>query len=433
MAERDAPRPPSSRGRDGGRAKTSSSISTAAAKLLQDNRVRDAPRRSWSGRSPLQPRAIPRGRISSASSTSGWGSTRAPSPSTSSSSSSTPMRWSRASTWPSPTSKTGQPAPRRCFELRRWSSRARGTSRAWGYLGLAFQRLGDYERASYAFQAGGHDGMARRLIDMTATGGALSIRPEPPAPAKAEMRRAAGDALAEMDGDAPFRTDESKADGRARFPAPASPAAPASRTGTWQTMEPGREGVPHDGVQAAPILPSLAPAAGVHAFDGAPPASLREAAAPRAPRRPSEAVRDASWCSRAICRWRCTRPASCWCRSRAASPRASRRCGRCRTGPASRAPAPCSSSLPPAGGCSTSRSAGPRRRSSSCRGRVELSLPGRRRGGGSGPSRSTRRRSACARTRSPASEAGVAYENGRLPVGDGDAIPMVQLRGPGIE
>ena len=28
-------------------------------------------------------------------------------------------------------------------------------------------------------------------------------------------------------------------------------------------------------------------------------------------------------------------------------------------------------------------------------------------------------------------EAEVAYENGRLPVGDGDAIAMVQLRGPG--
>ncbi len=28
-------------------------------------------------------------------------------------------------------------------------------------------------------------------------------------------------------------------------------------------------------------------------------------------------------------------------------------------------------------------------------------------------------------------ENGVTYENGRLPVGDGDAVPMVQLRGPG--
>src|SRR5207248_1249426 len=29
-------------------------------------------------------------------------------------------------------------------------------------------------------------------------------------------------------------------------------------------------------------------------------------------------------------------------------------------------------------------------------------------------------------------DVGVSYENGRLPVGDGEAIPMVQLRGPGV-
>ena len=84
-----------------------------------------------------------------------------------------------------------------------------GHSRAWGYLGLAFQRLGDYERASYAFPAGGHDGDGAAPPRDGGTGGALSIRPEPPAPAKAEMRRAAGEALAEMErGDAPFRPAE---------------------------------------------------------------------------------------------------------------------------------------------------------------------------------------------------------------------------------
>ncbi len=95
--------------------------------------------------------------------------------------------------------KTGQPAQAR-FELEKVVEQSPGHSRAWGYLGLAFQRLGDYERASYAFQAGGHDGMARRLIDMAATGGALSINPEPPsptpAPVRAQLRR--GDAIAEV-------------------------------------------------------------------------------------------------------------------------------------------------------------------------------------------------------------------------------------------
>src|SRR6185312_8231261 len=127
--------------------------------------------------------------------------------------------------------KTGQPAQAR-FELEKVVEQSPGHSRAWGYLGLAFQRLGDYERASYAFQAGGHDGMARRLIEMAAGGGAVTIHPEPPAPTKAEMRRAAGEALVEMEREAPFRADEERAaDGDVRIP-----AAPATPTGAWQAV-----------------------------------------------------------------------------------------------------------------------------------------------------------------------------------------------------
>src|SRR5262245_24550187 len=88
--------------------------------------------------------------------------------------------------------KTGQPAQAR-HELERVVEQNPGHSRAWGYLGLAFQRLGDYERASYAFSAGGHDGMARRLVEMALSGGALLIQPDTgSSPAKAEARRAAG-------------------------------------------------------------------------------------------------------------------------------------------------------------------------------------------------------------------------------------------------
>src|SRR4051812_25284297 len=74
--------------------------------------------------------------------------------------------------------KTGQPAQAR-FELEKVVEQSPGHSRAWGYLGLAFQRIGDYERASHAFASGGHDGMARRLVEMAMTGGAVSLRPEP--------------------------------------------------------------------------------------------------------------------------------------------------------------------------------------------------------------------------------------------------------------
>src|SRR5262245_35212742 len=61
--------------------------------------------------------------------------------------------------------KTGQAQAAR-FELERVVEQNPNHSRAWGYLGLAFQRIGDYERASHAFAAGGHDVMARRLLDM---------------------------------------------------------------------------------------------------------------------------------------------------------------------------------------------------------------------------------------------------------------------------
>lgn len=61
--------------------------------------------------------------------------------------------------------KTGQAAAARA-ELERVVEQNPSHSRAWGYLGLAFQRLGDFERASHAFAAGGHDVMARRLMEM---------------------------------------------------------------------------------------------------------------------------------------------------------------------------------------------------------------------------------------------------------------------------
>lgn len=37
------------------------------------------------------------------------------------------------------------------------------TARAWGYLGLAYERLGDYVKAHAAFLRGGHMGMSRRM------------------------------------------------------------------------------------------------------------------------------------------------------------------------------------------------------------------------------------------------------------------------------
>jgi uncharacterized protein (AIM24 family) len=142
--------------------------------------------------------------------------------------------------------KTGQPAQAR-FELEKVVDQNPGHSRAWGYLGLAFQRLGDYERASYAFAAGGHDGMARRLIEMAASGGALSVRPEQPASLQNEARKAAGEALGELErgGDVPFRPPEET---------PAAEGSPATNAGAWTAIEPGRERV----APPPPRVPTLA-------------------------------------------------------------------------------------------------------------------------------------------------------------------------------
>src|SRR5262245_23116026 len=92
--------------------------------------------------------------------------------------------------------KTGQPAQARA-ELEKVVEQNPGHSRAWGYLGLAFQRLGDYERASYSFAAGGHDAMARRVLENPPPA-AASLRPPSP-DAKAEVQKIAGEAFQELD------------------------------------------------------------------------------------------------------------------------------------------------------------------------------------------------------------------------------------------
>ncbi len=224
--------------------------------------------------------------------------------------------------------KTGQPAQARFSSWRRWSSRAWPQPRLGPWTAsLPFQRPATTSAPATRSQAGGHDGMARRLMRYMAASGGPSSPSGPaslPAPAKAEMRRAAGDdALAEMDrGDAPFRTDGA-ADGRAL-------AAP--RRARRATMNGPRSGTAADcGAPAARGRraratgrprrrrhpPSLAPAAGgsVHCVRrGSSPrrcqltsARHTRTAAGAAACRPSPRCRATrSSCSRAICRSRCT-------------------------------------------------------------------------------------------------------------------------------
>lgn len=139
--------------------------------------------------------------------------------------------------------KTGQPSQAR-VELERVLEQNPNHGRAWGYLGLAFQRLGDLERAGHAFAAGGHDAMARRVLEMAA-GGTVSLRPPAdPSGAGAEVRRAAGEAFHELDRtDGGFQND---------------PGIPRIPSGTWSAIEPGREQLPGDTpLPGGPRVPSL--------------------------------------------------------------------------------------------------------------------------------------------------------------------------------
>lgn len=320
--------------------------------------------------------------------------------------------------------KTGQAQLAR-FELERVVEQSPQHARAWGYLGLAFQRLGDLERASYAFQAGGHDGMARRLIEMGAAAGAPSIRPEPPAPARAEMRRAAGEALAEIDrgGDAPFRPAEPEI---AAY-APALPGMTASLSGTWSAIEPGREAS-----ERPALVPSIAPPWERDSARLPPPPqpisvapqSLRPQALP--PRGPMETAREALLLfprDHAVAQ----HPSGVVLVQAAA-------------GFAARMEAVRSMSVTPQSNVLQRKTrgrvldeplGGPAAPLVELTGKVELVL-GPAVGKRLLPVRLADEAIYLREDTLCAFESGVTWENGRLPVGDGEALPMVQLRGPGV-
>lgn len=164
--------------------------------------------------------------------------------------------------------KTGQALQAR-IELTRVVEKSPGHTRAWGYLGLAYQRLGDYERAGHAFSSGGHDGMARRLVELSMTAGSsLSLRPDPlPSsltPPPPEVRKVPGADIHDRDVQAFQPGDSERAPNAApdSSDAPSLPDAtdltppiylPMSRqpTGTWAAIPPGREAM------APPRLPVI--------------------------------------------------------------------------------------------------------------------------------------------------------------------------------
>jgi Tetratricopeptide repeat len=95
--------------------------------------------------------------------------------------------------------KTGQPDAAR-GQLEEVVKAAPNHQRAWGYLGLAFERLGDLAKAEVAFERGGHALMAKRMTERRQR----VVTPPPPpnetgGAAEAEVREVAGTAFEELD------------------------------------------------------------------------------------------------------------------------------------------------------------------------------------------------------------------------------------------
>jgi hypothetical protein len=120
--------------------------------------------------------------------------------------------------------KTGQPEPARraLLDATRLHPEHK---RAWGYLGLALQKLGELEQAQIAFERGGHQLMAKRVTERRHT----TMSPAPPQGAvgvDAGVRSVAETAFSELDA------------GELRF-ALAEPGPAKTPDGEWHTVEPG--------------------------------------------------------------------------------------------------------------------------------------------------------------------------------------------------
>jgi uncharacterized protein (AIM24 family) len=127
--------------------------------------------------------------------------------------------------------KTGQLGLAR-RELETVISRAPERKRAWGYLGLVFERMGDLHKARAAFERAAQEHMVHRMdrLITSAEGPPDSDRPE-----RFEVRQAAADAVTEL---------ETASGATSAFIGAQSTDDTGSRGGLWRTLEPGDAAIP---------------------------------------------------------------------------------------------------------------------------------------------------------------------------------------------
>jgi uncharacterized protein (AIM24 family) len=108
--------------------------------------------------------------------------------------------------------------------------------RAWGYYGLALERLGEYEKAQAAFERGGKPELARRMSGLVEAAEQATEAVEPSS-RREEVRLAAADAVQELD-----------AGDEGSFTSAAADSDPSElepvRSTRWRAVEPGEELLP---------------------------------------------------------------------------------------------------------------------------------------------------------------------------------------------
>ena len=127
--------------------------------------------------------------------------------------------------------KTGQSQLAR-EALEEVTTRVPDHARAWGYLGLVHERLGDYEKARFAFERAAQPHLVRRMQQLVDQQQQASITHESEhPPERAAVRAAAADAVQELETDEPgFSRASDQAD-----------LGATSRSGRWRAVEPGEE------------------------------------------------------------------------------------------------------------------------------------------------------------------------------------------------